>query len=531
MILRRIIFALLLLGIAAGVLGLAWRAVLPGGVTAWEWLALAALAGNATWLGISGAHALIGLVILLASRDAPGLVLPAARAARADARAPTVLALCIRHEDLSAIIPPMRRLMAGLPADQFTLWFLSDSQDPAAIAAEAAAIAAWPEARYRRRTANTGFKAGNVMQFLDHHAGDARYCICLDADSEMTPETVRRLVAIMEADAKLAIVQPLIVGRPVAAAFPRLFQFGMRAMLRAWATGQAWWQGPAGPYWGHNAIIRIAPFRAHARLETLPDGSHILSHDQVEAARLTAAGWKVMVLPEEAGSLSGNPPALPEFIARDRRWGAGNMQYLALLRLPGLSWMGRWQLLQAILLFLAAPFWALLLLAGVMNAATGGGAGTDSAFLAAAMLAAWGAQNAPKLAGYAQVLLQPGLAARYGGRAVFARGAGLEILFGLVLEALSFLDKAIFLALLPFRRAAGWGAQNRAARGLGWGAALGLLWPHLLVGLACFALVPASAWVWLLPWALPLLLAVPFAVLTSREGLAVAATPEELQHR
>ena len=65
---------------------------------------------------------------------------------------------------------------------------------------------------------------------------------------------------------------------------------GLGALVAAlWApfpTGQAWWQGDEGPYWGHNAVIRIAPFRAHARLETLPDGSHILSHDQVEAILL-----------------------------------------------------------------------------------------------------------------------------------------------------------------------------------------------------------------------------------------------------
>ena len=150
-----------------------------------------------------------------------------------------------------------------------------------------------------------------------------------------------RMVGLMQADARIAIIQQLIVGRPAGAAFPRLFQFGMRAGMRTWATGQAWWQGDEGPYWGHNALIRIAPFHQHARLEALPDGSPILSHDQVEAVRLHAAGWKVVALPIEAGSMEGNPPALPEFMARDLRWGAGNMQYFSLLRLPGMTWMGR----------------------------------------------------------------------------------------------------------------------------------------------------------------------------------------------
>jgi hypothetical protein len=193
----------------------------------------------------------------------------------------------------------------------------------------------------------------------------------------------------MAAEPRLAILQQLIVGRPASAAFPRLYQFGMRAGMRVWATGQAWWQGDEGPYWGHNAIIRIAPFRAHARLEALPDGSPILSHDQVEAARLHAAGWKVAMLPIEAGSLTATPPALPEFIAREARWGAGSMQYFRLFRLPGLTWMGRWQFAQAIMLFAVAPLWALVLVFALANAAGGGEA--DPSLLALAMLVLGGA--------------------------------------------------------------------------------------------------------------------------------------------
>jgi len=132
-------------------------------------------------------------------------------------------------------------------------------------AAMRAFAAGRPNAHYRRRTVNEGFKAGNVMDFLDHHAAGLDYFLCLDADSEMTPAAVLRLVACMEADDRLAILQQLIHGRPATAAFPRLFQFGMRQGMRSWATGQAWWQGDEGPYWGHNAIIRTAPFRGALR--------------------------------------------------------------------------------------------------------------------------------------------------------------------------------------------------------------------------------------------------------------------------
>src|SRR3712207_1969305 len=129
--------------------------------------------------------------------------------------------------------------------------------------------------------------------------------LCLDADSEMSAEAALRLVACMEADRRLGIVQQLIAGRPATAAFPRLFQFGMRAGMRTWATGQAWWQGPEGPYWGHNAIVRIAPFREHCRLGTLPDGSPVLSHDQVEAERPDPAGRDVPWPPKAGGRLEG----------------------------------------------------------------------------------------------------------------------------------------------------------------------------------------------------------------------------------
>src|SRR3546814_12570340 len=85
-----------------------------------------------------------------------------------------------------------------------------------------------------------------------------------------------------------------------------MFQFGMRHGMRAYTTGSAWWQGDSGPYWGHNAILRLAPFIRHCRLPRLPGrpplGGEILSHDQVEAAMMRAAGYEVRVLPVEGRS-------------------------------------------------------------------------------------------------------------------------------------------------------------------------------------------------------------------------------------
>ena len=520
---------------------------LIAGLQVLEGLFLAVLALISPWIALATANALLGWAVLMFTRDPPAHVVPDLQREPSPARGRTALALCLRNEDMGPIFANLGLLLDGLPASHYSLWFLSDTQDSAFRAAEDAAIAAFQANRpqdaarihLRRRADNAGFKAGNIMEFLDHEGAEHDYLLTLDADSVMSAAAVLTLAATLDAAPRIAILQQLIVGRPVSAVFPRLFQFGMRAGMRAWATGQGWWQGPKGPYWGHNALIRIAPFRQHGKLEKLPDGSTILSHDQVEAIRLHGAGWEVWCLPEEAGSLEGNPPALPEFMARDLRWAAGNMQYVALLRRPGLSGMARFQLLQAILLFLCAPLWVMAFILAAILAAAGRFDEMSNLHLASLMFLFWVTQHSPKLAGYAQVLMQREQAQRYGGRGVFARGAALEILFTTVLSPISCVNKARFLLALPFGARMGWGAQNRAERDVGWLDAARLLWLHTLAGILGFGFLALTApWaVWFaLPWAGGLLLAIPFCVLTASPRLArwlvargLAATPEEAQ--
>jgi membrane glycosyltransferase len=202
-----------------------------------------------------------------------------------------------------------------------------------------------------------------------------------------------------------------------------------------------------------------------------------------------------------------------------------------------MTWMGRWQLAQAILLFLGAPLWVGVLGFAVLNVATGGAAATPSGALALLMVATWAMLHAPKLIGYAEVLLKRGLAARYGGRRAFLRGAAAELAFTTLLDPISIVNKAMFLAALPFGVRPGWAPQNRADRGVGWADAWRLLWPHTAFGVAAFLAAPQAFW-WLLPWAGGLLLAVPLCVVTAAPGFSaalrrrgVAATPEELDAR
>ena len=174
----------------------------------------------------------------------------------------------------------------------------------------------------------------------------------LDADSVMTADAPGQLVRVMQIDPRIGILQSLVIGMPSASAFARIFQFGMRLGMRSYTIGSAWWQGDCGPYWGHNAIVRIAPFMAHCHLPVLADGAlvsgHVLSHDQIEAVLMRRAGYEVRVLADEGASFEQNPPTLVEFIRRDLRWCQGNMQYWHFLRMPGLRPVSRYQLVFAI---------------------------------------------------------------------------------------------------------------------------------------------------------------------------------------
>jgi membrane glycosyltransferase len=311
----------------------------------------------------------------------------------------------------------------------------------------------------------------------------------------------------------------------------------MRAGMRIWALGQAWWQGDEGPYWGHNAVLRIAPFREHARLAPLPDGSAILSHDQVEAARLRAAGWGVCVWADEDGSAEQNPPALPEFFRRDARWMAGNLQYRHLLGDRRLRPMGRWQLIQAILLFTTAPLLPVMMLLAAWDVAAGGGGASPLSL--AALAGAWfGVLYAPKLLGYVELLALPERRARYGGAGRLLQGVLAETLFTLLLDAIAPVHKSLVMLRLAVGARPLWLPQNRGDRGVGWGEAARLLWPHTLFGIVVFALLLWRSWeaaAWALPFAGGLLVAIPFCVATADPRFSnwlrrrrIAAVPEEL---
>ncbi|MBL6082572.1 glucans biosynthesis glucosyltransferase MdoH [Belnapia sp. T18] len=521
---RRASIAALAGSIAVGLGVLGWQVLAAGGWTFWEALMMVSLAINAPWLGLTAATGLAGFAILLFSRDPTAFVLPTLQRTDAVIHAKTLLALCVRLEDMDAVLPPLGGLLHELRSrhgDRFVLGILSDTPAGAPARAEAKAVAALASrfpagaVRYRRRPENLGFKAGNLMDFLDHRAAGFEYALVLDADSTMSAGTVARLVRIMQADPRLAILQTAISGRGAMTWFARLFGFGQQHGTRAWVMGQAWWLGPAQLYWGHNALIRIGAFRRDARLPTLPDGSCILSHDYAEAAQLHARGWAVRVLPEDTGSWERHPPDLIALFSRDLRWAAGNLQYRHLLSRPEFGKLGRFQMLEAILHYALAPLrFGLLPVAG-LNVATGGGEGTPRGALLLLLLTGFVVSNLPKLAGYSEALLRPG---RFK-RVTLLRSMVQEMALSFMLDTLEAFERSLTLLQLGRGQFSGWTVQPRAARGMTWTTAARRFGPHTVVGLvilACFGFASRFAAVVALPALAGLLLAIPIAVLTAR---------------
>ncbi len=534
---RRVLFAVLFATTMAGVLVLAALALAPGGFDIIDITLLALFAVTLPWMVAGFWNAVIGFLIVRLAADPIAAVMPAAARIRGDepVTASTAILLCIRNESPERMIRNLEPMLAGLDiagcGERFNLYVLSDTSDAKIAGDEEACFAAfasrWRDRvaiTYRRRTVNTGYKAGNIREFCERWGGKHDFAVTLDADSFMTADAVLRLVRIMQADPKLGILQGLIVGLPSTSAFARVFQFGMRLGMRSYTIGSAWWQGDCGPYWGHNAVLRLKPFIAHCALPVLSrngtEDRHILSHDQIEAVLMRAAGYDVRVLPQEDLGWEENPPTLLEFIRRDLRWCQGNMQYWRFLSLPGLKPVSRYQLALAMLMFIGSPAWIGLLVLGTLALAF---SDTPASFIRAdagmallvCVLVMW---FAPKIASAIDILLRPELRRAFGGTGLFIINYVIETVYSILLCPILWFGHTIFLTGLLFGREIGWIGQTRDDHAVPFTQALHNLWPHTLLGCAALGLLavtqPAG-----IPYALLLAagpaLAIPFAMMTA----------------
>ncbi len=534
---RRVLFVVLFAATMAGSLALAALALSPGGLSVVDIAALLLFAVTLPWMVAGFWNAVIGFLIMRFAADPIAAIMPVAARIRGDepVTASTAILLCIRNELPERMIRNLEPMLAGLDAagcgERFHLYVLSDTSAADIAGSEETSFAALSSRwrgqvaiTYRRRSVNTAYKAGNIREFCERWGSQHEFAVTLDADSFMTADAVLRLVRIMQADPRLGILQGLVVGLPSTSAFARIFQFGMRLGMRSYTIGSAWWQGDCGPYWGHNAVLRLAPFIAHCALPVLSsDGTedrHILSHDQIEAVLMRAAGYDVRVLPQEDLGWEENPPTLLEFIRRDLRWCQGNMQYWRFLGLPGLKPVSRYQLVLAILMFIGSPAWIGLLVLGTLAVAC---ADTPASFIRAdagtalfvCVLVMW---FSPRIASAIDILLNARLRRAFGGAGLFLVNYVIETVYSILLCPILWFGHTIFLTGLLFGQEIGWIGQTRDDHAVPFTLALRNLWPHTLLGCAALVVLamtqPAA-----IPYALFLAsgpaLAIPFAMMTA----------------
>ena len=528
--LRRAAFVLPVLGSA--VLG-TWLAATAttdaGGLLRPALLALVAF--NILYMALTGWPTVLGFMLHLFRRK-----LHAAAAPTGSSR--TALLMPVYNENPRSVFAAMEAMgravaEAGLP--RVDLFVLSDTQDEAIALEEQAELERLrerlppgPGLYYRRRTVNTGRKVGNMLDFCDRWGANYDYMVVLDADSLMGASAIGTLIGLMDANPATGIIQtvPYAVGRETA--FARFQQFSARLYTPLLVEGLTFWQQSDGNYWGHNAIVRIAPFVEHCKLPVLsgrePFGGEILCHDVVEAGLMRAAGWQVWVLPQTMESYEAVPANLVDFAGRERRWCQGNLQHVGVLPDRRLRPIGRFHLAYGIMHYISGPIAALFLLLATIDALAGGTFAEQLLFgggpaqwglvaLSAALL------YAAKLTTLATILADAEQSRQFGGRLRVLAGAVLEQLGALVITAVLITFYTRFIGALLCGVSVRWDAQPRDDRGLSWKEAWTRLQLPTLVGVAWLAMLSATSaglLLWCAPLLFGLLFCVPAAYVSSR---------------
>lgn len=549
---------IILLSAAMAVYGgfTAYGVLIVGGLSPLELVALILFLILFGWIAYALASAVVGFSLSVAN---------GAEDVDLNATAPltnpigrTAILMPVHNEDPEAVFARLRNIDESLRAlgagEHFHLFVLSDTRDPDIRRDEWSAFdslrrSSGQEDRlfYRLRANNHGRKAGNIAEWVGRFGGAYDYMVVLDADSVMDGETLLRLAGFMDEQPRTALIQtvPRLVNR--SSLYGRVQQFASRLYGPMLSNGLAYTSGMAGNYWGHNAIIRVAAFAAHAGLPRLPGpkpfGGEILSHDFVEAALLRRAGWAVRLAPHLGGSYEECPPSLPDMILRERRWCQGNLQHLPVIAARGLHWMSRVHLAQGVITYLMAPIWLLFLICGAALSveARRGGAGQWDAYgldtlnwlLAISLLSLF----APRVAALVRALLHTQERRLWGHPAKLVASVACETILSALIAPIMMTAQTIALHDILIGRDAGWQVQRRTDGSLPWREAARRHMPHTLFGAVLGAGVLIAApndLIWLSPVILGLVLSIPLSVLTADpalgakfQRLGMFLTPEE----
>ncbi|HVO88181.1 MAG TPA: glucans biosynthesis glucosyltransferase MdoH, partial [Casimicrobiaceae bacterium] len=484
-----------------------------------------------------------------------------------DARARTAIVMPICNEDVARVFAGLRATFMSLQETglgrRFDFFVLSDTTDPDVRVAEVDAwssacneLGAFDRIFYRWRQHRIKRKSGNLADFCRRWGKRYRYMVVLDADSVMSGDCLTTLVRLMEANPNAGIIQtaPCAIGRDTLHA--RAQQFATRVYGPLFVAGLHFWQLGESHYWGHNAIIRVAPFIEHCALRRLPGrgpfSGEILSHDFIEAALMRRAGWAVWMAHDLPGSYEMVPPNLLDELQRDQRWCAGNLMNLRLLFLPGLAPPHRSLLIIGAMAYASGALWlALLVLTTALLAVQA--FHVHQYFVTPHQLAPiwpeWHPDWALKLLGMtAALLFLPKVLAAFAAATRGARAYGgtrgligstlSECLLSALLAPIRMWFHARFVINAVCGRRVAWRSPTREDAQTTWREAVARHGSQTALGLAWAAIVylldPAFIW-WLAPIFAPWILSIPLSVCTSRaswgralRAVGVFLTPEEV---
>ncbi|HTU03029.1 MAG TPA: glucans biosynthesis glucosyltransferase MdoH [Candidatus Sulfotelmatobacter sp.] len=520
------------------------------------------------WVSVGFWTAMAGFLVLWRGYDRFAVSRSASPEAPIPAEARTAVIMPIRNEHVARVFAGLRATYESVAAtgwlDRFHFFVLSDTSEADVRVAEirgwldlCAAVGGVGRVFYRWRTQRIKGKSGNVADFCRRWGSRYRYMVVLDADSIMSGTCLAMLVRLMEAHPTAGIIQtaPRPAGRDTL--YARIQQFATRAYGPMFTAGLHFWHLGEAYYWGHNAIIRVAPFMRHCALGRLPGrgplSGDILSHDFVEAALMRGAGWKVWMAYDLPGSYEEMPPNLADELKRDRRWCLGNLINSRLLLAEGLHPAHRAIFMTGIMAYLSAPLWLLSL--GICTAlmALQALVGPQYFVQPRQLFPVWpewhpewavGLAAATAIVLFAPKVLSVALAVargarEFGGGTRLALSLLLELMFSALLAPVRMLFHTKFvLAALTGRRTP-WKSPPREDVELSWGEALHRHGAHTLLGvlwgMGVYWLDPAYVW-WLVPVVGALALSMPVSVYSSRVSLGRALRragllliPEETQ--
>ncbi|MCX8012588.1 MAG: glucans biosynthesis glucosyltransferase MdoH, partial [Desulfobacterota bacterium] len=394
---------------------------------------------------------------------------------------------------------------------------------------------------YRHRRVNLKYKSGNIADFCRRWGKNYQYMIVFDADSIVTGTTLVQLVQLMENNPQVGIIQTAPLGINRKSLIGRVHQFANHVYGPLFGAGLNFLQLGDSLFWGHNAIIRIAPFMEHCCLPHLsgkpPLGGNILSHDFVEAALIRRAGWEVWLAYDLKGSYEEMPPTLLEELKRDRRWCQGNIQHLRLIFTKGLFLAHRVLFLHGAMAYVSALLWFLFLTLSTAEAIVEVIRVPDYFPQMQSLFPHWPVWH-PKwaltlLAFTGVILFLPKFlsllvifkqkrSAEFGGKLKIGFSVIVEILFSFLLAPIRMLFHSKFVFFTLLGKQVGWTSQQRSEQQTSWkeafhfhlsGMIIGLLW-----GSALFLINRSFFW-WNIPIIVPLIFSIPLSVLSSNVTL------------